>query len=141
MPSTETNSHDFTETHVDGLNALHNENTHDSRHNDYTKPESEQMEGLSRQPTASFIPMGVFEKTYLTLRSRVRGHLRSTFGNPIPLFVLPHPQNLRRKLADEPGSALMGFLIASTPLGMNLMGTYISEEKLSCLGLSRERLL
>lgn len=89
MSSTETHSHDFTETRLDGPNGLHDENTHDSCHNGYTKPESQQMEGLSRQPTSSFIPMEVFEKMYLTPRNRVRGHLRSTFGNPTPLFVLP----------------------------------------------------
>lgn len=49
------------------------------------------------------ISMDDLEKLYLNPPHKVQGNLRSTFGNPTPL-------------------ALMGFLIASTPLGCQLMG-------------------
>ncbi|KAJ6790073.1 hypothetical protein PWT90_06914 [Aphanocladium album] len=45
----------------------------------------------------------MFEKLYLNPASRVKGSLRQTFANPTPL-------------------PLLGFLIASTPLGCTLMG-------------------
>ncbi|KAH8806071.1 GPR1/FUN34/yaaH family-domain-containing protein [Xylogone sp. PMI_703] len=49
------------------------------------------------------IPRDVFEKIYLAPHTPIKGQLRKTFGNPTPL-------------------ALMGFLVASTPLGCALMG-------------------
>lgn len=69
------------------------------------KPATQHNEYLSRYQTASsvVIPREVFETMYLSPYSRTKGHLRSTFGNPTPM-------------------PLMGFLIASMPLGCNLMG-------------------
>ncbi|MCJ1321246.1 hypothetical protein MMC15_006590 [Xylographa vitiligo] len=62
-------------------------------------------EHLKRYETNGTIslPMEVFEKIYLNPQLPVKGELRGTFGNPTPL-------------------ALMGFLIASHPLGIALMG-------------------
>jgi len=62
-------------------------------------------EHLKRYETNGTIslPMEVFEKVYLNPQLPVKGELRGTFGNPTPI-------------------ALMGFLIASTPLGCALMG-------------------
>ncbi|KAF4991918.1 hypothetical protein FDECE_13860 [Fusarium decemcellulare] len=62
-------------------------------------------EYLSRHQTASsvVIPREVFESLYLTPYTPKLGHLRSTFANPTPM-------------------PLMGFLIASMPLGCILMG-------------------
>ncbi|OAL27907.1 hypothetical protein AYO22_03252 [Fonsecaea multimorphosa] len=64
-----------------------------------------QNEYLTRYQTASsvVIPREVFESMYLSPYTQRLGHLRSTFGNPTPM-------------------PLMGFLIASMPLGCNLMG-------------------
>ncbi|MCJ1285717.1 hypothetical protein MMC26_005058 [Xylographa opegraphella] len=62
-------------------------------------------EHLKRYETNGTIslPMEVFEKIYLNPQLPIKGELRGTFGNPTPL-------------------ALMGFLLASTPLGCALMG-------------------
>ncbi|ATY63186.1 transcriptional activator of ethanol catabolism [Cordyceps militaris] len=58
----------------------------------------------SLQPIQSVtITTEMFEKLYLNPASRVQGHLRQTFANPTPL-------------------PLVGFLIASAPLGCALMG-------------------
>ncbi|KAH0847570.1 hypothetical protein FOPE_00814 [Fonsecaea pedrosoi] len=64
-----------------------------------------QNEYLTRYQTASsvVIPRDVFESMYLSPYTQRLGHLRSMFGNPTPM-------------------PLMGFLIASMPLGCNLMG-------------------
>lgn len=64
---------------------MHDGNTHDNRYNGYTKPGIRQMEELNHFPIASYIPVEVFEEIYLTPRNMVRGHLRSTFGDPTPL--------------------------------------------------------
>lgn len=63
------------------------------------------LEGIRRYATAGsvMIPMDALEKLYLNPPTKVKGDLRQTFGNPTPM-------------------ALMGFLIASTPLGCQLMG-------------------
>ena len=45
----------------------------------------------------------LFEKLYLTPQTRVKGDLRSTFGNPTPV-------------------ALIGFLLSCSPLACELMG-------------------
>jgi len=60
---------------------------------------------LTRYQTASsvVIPREVFESMYLSPYRQQRGHLRSVFGNPTPV-------------------PLMGFLMASMPLGCILMG-------------------
>lgn len=70
-----------------------------------SKDIDQQNEYLTRYQTASsvVIPREVFESIYLTPYTQRLGHLRSTFGNPTPM-------------------PLMGFLIASMPLGCNLMG-------------------
>lgn len=49
------------------------------------------------------IPPELFERLYLSPENKVKGDLRSTFGNPTPL-------------------ALIGFLLALTPLSCDLMG-------------------
>jgi len=49
------------------------------------------------------IPMDAFERMYLNPEIAVKGQLRRTFGNPTPL-------------------ALLGFVIASTPLACTQMG-------------------
>ncbi|EGX89359.1 transcriptional activator of ethanol catabolism AlcS [Cordyceps militaris CM01] len=65
---------------------------------------STQHDISSLQPIQSVtITTEMFEKLYLNPASRVQGHLRQTFANPTPL-------------------PLVGFLIASAPLGCALMG-------------------
>lgn len=49
------------------------------------------------------IPPELFERLYLSPENKVKGDLRSTFGNPTPL-------------------ALIGFLLCLTPLSCDLMG-------------------
>ncbi|KEF52983.1 uncharacterized protein A1O9_10890 [Exophiala aquamarina CBS 119918] len=88
-----------------------NGSTSGVRKNDFSAPQgnnniSDQENGyLTSYQTASsvVIPREVFESMYLTPYTQRLGHLRSTFGNPTPM-------------------PLMGFLIASMPLGCNLMG-------------------
>ncbi|OQU94530.1 hypothetical protein CLAIMM_00879 [Cladophialophora immunda] len=69
------------------------------------KIQDQRNEYLTRYQTASsvVIPREVFESMYLSPYTQRLGHLRSTFANPTPM-------------------PLMGFLIASMPLGCNLMG-------------------
>ncbi|KAH9215256.1 GPR1/FUN34/yaaH family-domain-containing protein [Leptodontidium sp. 2 PMI_412] len=73
--------------------------------NDNIKPTHQQIDNLHRYATHNSvaIPMDVYEKMYLNPETRVKGQLRNTFANPTPL-------------------ALMGFLVASAPLGCALMG-------------------
>ncbi|KAL6795932.1 GPR1/FUN34/yaaH family domain-containing protein [Trichoderma sp. SZMC 28013] len=67
--------------------------------------DSERAEALNRFRSAASISMTpeLFEKLYLAPQSKVKGHLRDTFGNPTPI-------------------ALVGFLMALTPLSCSLMG-------------------
>ncbi|KAK1239391.1 hypothetical protein MKX07_008879 [Trichoderma sp. CBMAI-0711] len=67
--------------------------------------DSDRAEALNRFRSATSIAMTpeLFEKLYLSPQSKVKGHLRDTFGNPTPI-------------------ALVGFLMALTPLSCNLMG-------------------
>jgi len=69
------------------------------------KLDPQQNDHLARYQTASsvVIPREVFESMYLSPYNQRLGHLRSIFANPTPM-------------------PLMGFLIASMPLGCNLMG-------------------
>ncbi|KAE9366310.1 gpr1-like plasma membrane protein [Stipitochalara longipes BDJ] len=69
------------------------------------KATHQQFDSLNRYATNASvaIPMEVFEKMYLNPETRVKGELRKTFANPTPL-------------------ALLGFLLASAPLGCALMG-------------------
>ncbi|KAH7385113.1 GPR1/FUN34/yaaH family-domain-containing protein [Cadophora sp. MPI-SDFR-AT-0126] len=73
--------------------------------NDNIKPTHQEIDNLNRYATHTSvaIPMDVYEKMYLNPETRVKGQLRNTFANPTPL-------------------ALMGFLVASAPLGCALMG-------------------
>jgi hypothetical protein len=63
------------------------------------------MEELERFRTSNTVTMTpeLFEKLYLGPQNKVKGDLRSTFGNPTPL-------------------GLVGFLVALTPLACCLMG-------------------
>jgi hypothetical protein len=49
----------------------------------------EHGEELSRYETASsvVIPKEVFEAMYISPYTRTKGHLRSTFGNPTPMYT------------------------------------------------------
>lgn len=68
---------------------------------------SKTEETLRRNLTADSvllpIPRDVFEKLYLNPQTPTAGNLRRTFGNPTPV-------------------ALLGFLVAATPLGCITMG-------------------
>jgi hypothetical protein len=63
------------------------------------------MAELERFRTSNTVTMTpeLFEKLYLGPQNKVKGDLRSTFGNPTPL-------------------GLVGFLVALTPLACCLMG-------------------
>jgi hypothetical protein len=54
------------------------------------KLETKHDEYLSRYQTASsvVIPREVFETMYLSPYNRTQGHLRSTFGNPTPMYII-----------------------------------------------------
>lgn len=49
--------------------------------------DSERAEALNRFRSAASISMTpeLFEKLYLAPQSKVKGHLRDTFGNPTPM--------------------------------------------------------
>ncbi|RFU80164.1 gpr1 [Trichoderma arundinaceum] len=66
--------------------------------------DSDRLDALNRFRSAASISMTpeLFEKLYLSPQSKVKGQLRDTFGNPTPI-------------------ALVGFLMALTPLSCNLM--------------------
>ncbi|KAH6885744.1 GPR1/FUN34/yaaH family-domain-containing protein [Thelonectria olida] len=67
-------------------------------------PESNRMEALKHFRSAASVQMSpeLFEKLYLSPPNTVHGDLRRTFGNPTPI-------------------ALVGFLLAFTPLSCDLM--------------------
>ncbi|KAL7926431.1 GPR1/FUN34/yaaH family domain-containing protein [Trichoderma austrokoningii] len=67
--------------------------------------DSDRLDALNRFRSAASIAMTpeLFEKLYLAPQSKVKGQLRDTFGNPTPI-------------------ALVGFLMALTPLSCALMG-------------------
>ncbi|KAI5458151.1 GPR1/FUN34/yaaH family-domain-containing protein [Mariannaea sp. PMI_226] len=67
-------------------------------------PESNRMEALKQFRSAASVSMSpeLFEKLYLSPPTVVKGELRKTFGNPTPI-------------------ALVGFLLAFTPLTCDLM--------------------
>lgn len=67
------------------------------------QPNGNNDEFLSRVRTAQSvnIPVEMFEKLYLSPANRVSGHLRSTFANPTPLFVLPPPSPVASRCRDE----------------------------------------
>ncbi|KAL7894995.1 GPR1/FUN34/yaaH family domain-containing protein [Trichoderma sp. SZMC 28014] len=67
--------------------------------------DSDRSDALNRFRSAASINMTpeLFEKLYLAPQSKVKGQLRDTFGNPTPI-------------------ALVGFLMALTPLSCALMG-------------------
>ncbi|OBT61445.1 hypothetical protein VE03_08949 [Pseudogymnoascus sp. 23342-1-I1] len=71
----------------------------------YSPSENDRMETLNKLRTASSVNMSpeLFEKLYLSPQNMVRGDLRKTFGNPTPI-------------------ALIGLLLALTPLSCDLMG-------------------
>ena len=61
----------------------------------------------------------LFEKIYLSPKNRVSNNIRSTFGNPTPLYVCPacvHSVLLTGY------RALVGFLLSLTPLSNVLLG-------------------
>jgi hypothetical protein len=51
--------------------------------------DSDRAEALNRFRSATSIAMTpeLFEKLYLSPQSKVKGHLRDTFGNPTPMYV------------------------------------------------------
>lgn len=75
------------------------------KHRDYQDDNVRGLADLNRYKTndSVAIPMDVFERMYFNPEMAVKGQLRRTFGNPTPL-------------------ALMGFVIASTPLACTQMG-------------------
>ncbi|KAG4435288.1 hypothetical protein IFR05_009214 [Cadophora sp. M221] len=87
------------------LGTVPNSQSTNGTSNDNIKPTHQQIDNLHRYATHNSIavPMDVYEKMYLNPETRVKGQLRNTFANPTPL-------------------ALMGFLVASAPLGCALMG-------------------
>lgn len=80
------------------LNAKHNGNG-------VYDPEANRMEALKQFRSAASVSMSpeLFEKLYLSPPNAVKGDLRKTFANPTPI-------------------ALVGFLLAFTPLSCDLMG-------------------
>ncbi|KAI6756716.1 hypothetical protein HG530_011314 [Fusarium avenaceum] len=68
-------------------------------------PEAQRLETLKQFRSAASVQMSpeLFEKLYLSPMTKVKGDLRQTFGNPTPI-------------------ALVGFLLAFTPLTCDLMG-------------------
>ncbi|GKU00724.1 hypothetical protein FLAG1_02269 [Fusarium langsethiae] len=68
-------------------------------------PEAQRGEALSKFRTAQSVQMSpeLFEKLYLSPMNKVKGDLRQKFANPTPI-------------------ALVGFLLAFTPLTCDLMG-------------------
>ncbi|KAF4977554.1 hypothetical protein FZEAL_5925 [Fusarium zealandicum] len=81
----------------------HTEQLH-AKENGYD-PEANRMEALKQFRSAASVQMTpeLFEKLYLSPMNKVKGDLRQTFGNPTPI-------------------ALVGFLLAFTPLTCDLMG-------------------
>jgi hypothetical protein len=73
---------------------------------------------LKRSQSLSISPE-VFEKLYLSPENAVKGDLRQTFGNPTPLFV-PSQSLLTPILTFF--SAILGFVVALSPLSIELMG-------------------
>jgi hypothetical protein len=73
---------------------------------------------LKRTQSLSISPE-VFEKLYLSPENAVKGDLRQTFGNPTPLFV--PSQSLSTSILTS-SSAIVGFVVALSPLSIELMG-------------------
>ncbi|KAJ2904455.1 GPR1/FUN34/YaaH-class plasma membrane protein [Zalerion maritima] len=71
-------------------------------HLDHSTDPEDAMEKIKTAQSISISPE-LFEKLYLSPPNKVKGDLRRTFGNPTPI-------------------ALVGFLIALTPLSCDLMG-------------------
>ncbi|KFY03490.1 hypothetical protein O988_01433 [Pseudogymnoascus sp. VKM F-3808] len=80
-------------------------NANSIKHCDYQDNDARVLNDLNRYTTngSVAIPMDVFERMYFNPEIAVKGQLRRTFGNPTPL-------------------ALLGFVIASTPLACTQMG-------------------
>ncbi|KAL9023706.1 MAG: hypothetical protein Q9196_007030, partial [Gyalolechia fulgens] len=85
---------DFANRGIDG-------NTNGNGYN-YNNANGDSMTRL-RTAGSINIPPDLFENLYLAPKSRVKGELRNTFGNPTPI-------------------ALVGFLLSLTPLSCDLMG-------------------
>lgn len=82
----------------------HTEELHNKQNGNYDV-ENNRMETLRQFRSAQSVQMSpeLFEKLYLSPMNEVKGDLRGTFGNPTPI-------------------ALVGFLLAFTPLTCDLMG-------------------
>lgn len=61
----------------------------------------------------------LFEKLYLSPENAVKGDLRKTFGNPTLIYVILLTRS-RNKLTSR--RALVGFVVALSPLSVELMG-------------------
>ena len=61
----------------------------------------------------------LFEKIYLSPKNQVSNNIRSTFGNPTPLYVCSLKMNFDQLMQSR---ALVGFLLSLTPLSNILMG-------------------
>ena len=87
-------------------------------HHDHHDPDT----ALKRMRTAGSISITpeLFEKIYLSPKNQVSNNIRSTFGNPTPLYVLSHSSFILLLLTAH--SALCGFLLSLTPLSNILMG-------------------
>ncbi|KAH7250612.1 hypothetical protein FSOLCH5_000217 [Fusarium solani] len=85
----------------------HTEQLHEKHNgmNGNYDPEAQRMDALKQFRSAASVQMSpeLFEKLYLSPMNEVKGNLRQTFGNPTPI-------------------ALVGFLLAFTPLTCCLMG-------------------
>jgi hypothetical protein len=75
---------------------------------------------LTRSQSLSISPE-VFEKLYLSPENAVKGDLRQTFGNPTPLFV-SFPSPIKSTSILTFSSAIVGFVVALSPLSIELMG-------------------
>ena len=85
-------------------------------------PESSSQAPLRRMESLSISPE-VFEKLYLSPENAVKGDLRKTFGNPTPVFVFTidiYAHNIASLLTCC--RALLGFVVALSPLSIELMG-------------------
>ncbi|KAM5343101.1 hypothetical protein ACJ41O_014067 [Fusarium nematophilum] len=82
----------------------HTEQLHTKQNGNYDV-EANRLEALKQFRSAQSVQMSpeLFEKLYLSPMNEVKGDLRQTFGNPTPI-------------------ALVGFLLAFTPLTCDLMG-------------------
>jgi len=76
---------------------------------------------LRRLRTAGSLSISpeLFEKIYLSPKNQVSNNIRSTFGNPTPLYA---SKLMFSRISANRNSALVGFLLSLSPLSNVLLG-------------------